>query len=575
VAIKAVNGERLNQKLSENLATEVTVMKEMRDDHIVELYDFQRTGHYIYLVMEYCGGGDLAGLLRKRKILKEAEARKLVRQLAAALQVLHAANYAHRDLKPQNLLLTQEGTLKLGDFGFARFVDPADMAATLCGSPLYMAPEILRYERYDGKADLWSVGAILYEMLWGRAPFRAQNHIQLIRVIEASPGIPFPSSVLLDEKEFPVEVSECCKELILGLLKKNPDERLSFHQFITHPFLEDEQVERHHNLSVEEQKAPEPQQQQRGFTIPRSARMRSGSAGSLPASRLQQRSSLSTSFKALSFQPTGAMAPTFPLVLGATLSAREDALHSEEESLQSLLKTFQLERPALVKRIQRDAQLGLLLKDLAEANLALLDNRSASTSQQHIQGNRTLFLETLQLALMACKLLQDLLGALKETSLVKPTDYAARGLVLWLYGKTRDLHAVLSSLQRQSEEASAGGSMMAPGMSITSSSTITTSDSPPPASVSDILYNHALHSVSVDILIPFLNFDRPEMGGCRNSWDIPSTPNTSTPGHSSFSRSWQLRAQSDRLLSQSPHPVSMTGASSRDTWRWYSNDLPA
>ena len=82
--------------------------------------------------------------------------------------------------------------LKVADFGFARFLPQAMMAETLCGSPLYMAPEILSYQKYDSKADLWSVGAVLYEMTVGKPPFRAQNHIELLKKIDNSKGVKFP-----------------------------------------------------------------------------------------------------------------------------------------------------------------------------------------------------------------------------------------------------------------------------------------------------------------------------------------------------------------------------------------------
>ncbi|KAI9625837.1 hypothetical protein H4Q26_016085 [Puccinia striiformis f. sp. tritici PST-130] len=114
--------------------------------------------------------------------------------------------------------------LRVADFGFARVLAPnAGLAETLCGSPLYMAPEILRYEKYDAKADLWSVGAVLFEMAVGKPPFRAQNHVELLRKIEKSEDkIVFP-----DLKVVPEDL----KILILSLLKRNPAERASFDQF--------------------------------------------------------------------------------------------------------------------------------------------------------------------------------------------------------------------------------------------------------------------------------------------------------------------------------------------------------
>ena len=179
----------------------------------------QKSEKFIYLILEYCGGGDLSRLIRKHGPLTEARAQGLMRQLgtciplaaavahlpltcclltsphiarlcghtASGLYFLWSNNLIHRDLKPQNLLLTSDGpdaVLKIADFGFARHLATATLAETLCGSPLYMAPEILRYQKYDAKADLWSVGAILFEMIAKRPPFTGANHMQLLQNIE-------------------------------------------------------------------------------------------------------------------------------------------------------------------------------------------------------------------------------------------------------------------------------------------------------------------------------------------------------------------------------------------------------
>lgn len=144
----------------------------------------------------------------------------------------------HRDIKPQNLLLQPADAaalanghpvgipvLRVADFGFARNLPAAAMAETLCGSPLYMAPEILRYEKYDAKADLWSVGAVMYEMSTGRPPFRAQNHVELLRKIEKTDDkIKFPSSSEVD-------IARDIKDIIRSLLKRHPIERISFDDF--------------------------------------------------------------------------------------------------------------------------------------------------------------------------------------------------------------------------------------------------------------------------------------------------------------------------------------------------------
>ncbi|RKP24493.1 kinase-like domain-containing protein, partial [Syncephalis pseudoplumigaleata] len=218
VAVKAVSRSKLTKKLLENLESEIKILKSVRHDHVVHLFDCQKSEKHIYLVMEYCSLGDLTDFIKRRADrvglrgpaggLKEPVVRHLLLQLARALEFLRSKNLIHRDIKPQNLLLLPNPladphhsgnpmealpTLKIADFGFARFLPSQSMAETLCGSPLYMAPEILRYEKYDAKADLWSVGAVLYEMCCGRPPFRAHNHIELLHRIEKkADNISFP-----------------------------------------------------------------------------------------------------------------------------------------------------------------------------------------------------------------------------------------------------------------------------------------------------------------------------------------------------------------------------------------------
>ncbi|KAK3504851.1 hypothetical protein B0T13DRAFT_391797 [Neurospora crassa] len=278
VAVKSVELARLNKKLKENLYGEIQILKTLRHPHIVALHDCVESSTHINLIMEYCELGDLSLFIKKRDKLitnpythdlarkypvypnaglNEVVTRHFLKQLASALQFLRAGDFVHRDVKPQNLLLlpsphmmannktakhimsgsydsftpaaglASAPMLKLADFGFARVLPSTSLAETLCGSPLYMAPEILRYEKYDAKADLWSVGTVLYEMVTGRPPFKASNHVELLRKIESS------GDVIKFTRES--VVSQEMKGLIRALLKKNPVERISFEDLFNHP----------------------------------------------------------------------------------------------------------------------------------------------------------------------------------------------------------------------------------------------------------------------------------------------------------------------------------------------------
>ncbi|KAK7683630.1 hypothetical protein QCA50_013468 [Cerrena zonata] len=276
VAIKTVNRSGLNQKLLDNLQGEIGILKQLSHRHITRLLDLIYAQQNIYLILEFCSGGDLANYIKKRGRVDTLEyvpslgaapqyyphprtgglditvVRSFLRQLARALKFLHVRNFIHRDIKPQNLLLKPPAPddferghplgvpiLKIADFGFARNLSPAALAETLCGSPLYMAPEILRYEKYDSKADLWSVGAVLYEMAVGKPPYRAQNHIELIQKIDNSKGVKFPDedptymTRQTEAGEEPRTVPTDIKQLIRSLLKKMPAERMSFEEFFT------------------------------------------------------------------------------------------------------------------------------------------------------------------------------------------------------------------------------------------------------------------------------------------------------------------------------------------------------
>ncbi|XP_056677907.1 serine/threonine-protein kinase ULK1 isoform X1 [Monodelphis domestica] len=237
VAVKCINKKNL-AKSQTLLGKEIKILKELKHENIVALYDFQEVASSVYLVMEYCNGGDLADYLHSMRTLSEDTIRLFLQQIAGAMKMLHSKGIIHRDLKPQNILLSYSGgrksnpnniRVKIADFGFARYLQNNMMAATLCGSPMYMAPEVIMSQHYDAKADLWSIGTIIYQCLTGKAPFQASSPQDLRLFYEKNKTL-LPS--------IPRETSSPLRQLLLGLLQRNHKDRMDFDEFFHHPFLD-------------------------------------------------------------------------------------------------------------------------------------------------------------------------------------------------------------------------------------------------------------------------------------------------------------------------------------------------
>ncbi|XP_065831216.1 serine/threonine-protein kinase ULK1-like isoform X2 [Oscarella lobularis] len=222
------------------LQKEMDILKRVNHSNVVRLYDHKKTENILFLVLEYCNGGDLAEYLHVKKTLSEETIRLFLRQIARAMKAIHELGVIHRDLKPQNILLShppemknpdpQHITLKLADFGFARFLAEESMAATMCGSPLYMAPEVLMSKQYDAKCDLWSIGTIVYQCLFGRAPFSAPSPQALKMFYESERHL---------EPRMDKTVSDSLKDLLTHLLRRDPKTRMPLDEFFTHSFIFD------------------------------------------------------------------------------------------------------------------------------------------------------------------------------------------------------------------------------------------------------------------------------------------------------------------------------------------------
>jgi len=231
VAIKSILKSKLSKLAIDNLLTEISLLKKLKHQYIVTMLDFTWDERYIHIIMEYCDGGDLSSIIKKRQCLPEHKCRRFLQQLSSALKYLHHHNVVHMDLKPSNLLIHGKTPpiLKMADFGFARHMSPEERETGLKGSPLYMAPEIFLSKSYDAKVDLWSIGVILYEALFGRAPYSSGSLDELLVKIKEAKPIVIPTFR---------PISDSCHDLLYRCLKRDPKKRISFEDFFNHSFLD-------------------------------------------------------------------------------------------------------------------------------------------------------------------------------------------------------------------------------------------------------------------------------------------------------------------------------------------------
>ncbi|XP_030543789.2 serine/threonine-protein kinase ATG1t isoform X2 [Rhodamnia argentea] len=233
VAVKQVHLSKLSRHLRSCMDCELNFLSSVDHPNIIRLLRVFQANGCIYMVLEFCAGGDLASYVRLHGPVREETARRFMQQLGAALEILHSYHIVHRDLKPQNILLSgseEDKVLKVADFGLSRTLQPGCSGDTVCGSPLYMAPEVLLFQKYDEKVDMWSIGAILFELINGCPPFGGRTNVQLLRSIKSSKSLPFSHNVLPD-------LHPDCIDICSRLLSVNPVNRLSFEEFYQHRFL--------------------------------------------------------------------------------------------------------------------------------------------------------------------------------------------------------------------------------------------------------------------------------------------------------------------------------------------------
>jgi serine/threonine protein kinase len=162
------------------LKNEVTLMKSLNHPNIVKLYDVINDNGKIYMILEYCNGGDLSKYIRKRKTCYD---NKYFQEILDGMRYLYDHQIMHRDIKPANFLI-HDHSIKISDFGFAKSFEKQELSLTFCGSPLYMSPEILKHSPYTSKSDLWSLGVILYELVVKEHPYYVTEANELMSIVK-------------------------------------------------------------------------------------------------------------------------------------------------------------------------------------------------------------------------------------------------------------------------------------------------------------------------------------------------------------------------------------------------------
>ncbi|KAH9756106.1 serine/threonine-protein kinase TIO [Citrus sinensis] len=227
VAMKFIMKHGKSEKDIHNLRQEIEILRKLKHQNIIAMLDSFESPQEFCVVTEFAQG-ELFEILEDDKCLPEEQVQSIAKQLVRALHYLHSNRIIHRDMKPQNILIGAGSVVKLCDFGFARAMSANTVVLrSIKGTPLYMAPELVREQPYNHTADLWSLGVILYELFVGQPPFYTNSVYALIR------------HIVKDPVKYPDEMSPNFKSFLKGLLNKVPQNRLTWSALLEHPFVKE------------------------------------------------------------------------------------------------------------------------------------------------------------------------------------------------------------------------------------------------------------------------------------------------------------------------------------------------
>jgi len=228
---KAASGVNVTDK-------EIAVMLRIHHENCVNLYEVYETETEVQMVLECLEGGDLFDQIINNGSYTEAAAKVVMKKICIGVQYMHTQGIMHRDLKPENILLVSEDSamdVKVADFGLSRLfpegAGPGQKTGTVCGTPVYVAPEVLAKKQYGYGVDVWALGVIAYIMLCGSPPFPLDMDPKSVRMVRTS-------TFYFQSPDWD-DISDDCKDFIKQMIVADPEERAKMEDVLAHPFLKD------------------------------------------------------------------------------------------------------------------------------------------------------------------------------------------------------------------------------------------------------------------------------------------------------------------------------------------------
>ena len=230
-ALKAIDKkDKSNIEEKPYFRREIEIMYRINHPNVVKLYGHFEDNNYCYFIMEYIPKGNIFSLIPRHGKKKQSNQliASIIKDVASAVYFLHKMNppIIHRDIKPENVLMDDDYKVKLTDFGWSNYLNDEEKRNTICGTPIYLAPEMINKKGHDEKVDIWCIGVLLFELTTGKIPFQG-NNIDVLKYNIRNMRIAWPSDIDTE-----------AKDLISKILKFDPNERLTIEEILKHPYIE-------------------------------------------------------------------------------------------------------------------------------------------------------------------------------------------------------------------------------------------------------------------------------------------------------------------------------------------------